>query len=142
MTDQPEALRAANVARAKAIFENFAPLDADWIAALHPDVVMEFPFGADVGLPARVAGKEQCVGLFQLVAHKLGLRFSDIEVLAMADPELVLARYKGEGMFGDKPYRQDYLTLMGFKDGQLILYREHVDTVVVQKLFGHLSALM
>ncbi len=142
MNNEADSLRTANLLRARGIFERFLPLEPEWVAGLHPDVVMEFPFGSDVGLPAQITGKEQCAGLFQLVFNKLGLHFHDIEVLGMADPNLVLARYKGEGKFGDKLYRQSYLTLLGFKDEKLILYREHVDTVIVEKTFGHLSAIV
>jgi len=142
MSTHETALREANVARSHAMISTFAPFDPDWVARLHPDIVMEFPFGAAVGLPAQVAGKEQCTGLFQLVAAKLGLKFSDIEILGMADPEMVLAQYSGEGAFGETPYRQKYITLLRFQDGQLVLYREFVDTQVVAEAFGHLSAIV
>lgn len=141
MSTHETALREANIARSHAMFSNFAPSDPAWVAGLHPDITMEFPFGAAVGLPDRVVGKEQCAGLFQLVEAKLGLKFSDIELLGMADPDMVLAQYRGEGAFGDTPYRQKYITLLRFQDGQLVLYREFVDTQVVAEAFGHLSAI-
>ena len=137
-----KAVRAANVARAKAMFENFTPLEPGWIDGLHPDLAMEFPFGEAVGLPPRIEGKAQCSGLFQIVAQKLGLVFSDIEIAGMADPDRVLATYKGKGAFGTTPYNQSYITLLEFRDGKLILYREYVDTQVVAAAFGHLSAIV
>ena len=142
MSTDDNALREANIARSRAMFSAFTPFDPNWVAGLHPDIVMEFPFGAAVGLPAQVAGKEHCAGLFQLVATKLGLVFSDIEILGMADPNLILAQYRGEGAFGDTPYRQKYITLLRFQDEQLVLYREFVDTQVVAEAFGHLSAIV
>lgn len=142
MSTDENALRAANIARAEAIFTRFTPLDPAWVDGLHPDIVMEFPFGAAVGLPAQVPGKDHCAGLFQLVFQKLGLVFSDIEVVGMADPNRVLATYKGAGALGDKAYNQTYITLLEFRDGKLILYREYVDTQVVAEAFGHLSAIV
>ncbi|MES2492612.1 MAG: nuclear transport factor 2 family protein [Pseudomonadota bacterium] len=136
------ARRQANIAQCHAMFSVFAPFDPQWVARLHPDIVMEFPFGAAVGLPGQVIGKEHCVGLFQLVATKLGLTFSNIEILGMADPDMVLALYSGEGAFDGTPYRQKYITMLRFQDGQLVLYREFVDTQVVAEAFGHLSAIV
>ena len=137
-----KAVRDANVARAKAMLETFTPFEQSWIDGLHPDIAMEFRFGEAVGLPARVEGKAYCAGLFQTVVDKLGLAFSDIEILGMADPNLVLAQYKGKGAFGSTPYNQTYITLLEFRDGKLILYREYVDTQVVAAAFGHLSAIV
>ena len=71
----------------------------------------------------------------------LGLRFSGVEVHGMADPNLVLTEYQGHGAFNGKPYEQRYITLLRFADGRLILYREHMDTMIVEKVIGHLSAL-
>ena len=136
------ALREANIAHSRAMFSAFTPFEPGWVAGLHPDIVMEFPFGQAVGLPAQVAGKDHCAGLFQLVATKLGLTFSDIEILGMADPNMILAQYNGEGVFAGKPYRQKYITLLRFQGEQLVLYREFVDTQVVADAFGHLSAIV
>jgi len=141
MTTQDDALRASNVARAQAMLDDFKPLTDAWLAGLHDDLVMEFPFGADVGLPPRIEGKTICSGLFQAVVHKLGLRFAGIQVYGMADPNLVLAEYRGHGAFNGKPYEQRYITLLRFADGRLILYREYVDSKIVENVIGHLSAL-
>jgi len=142
VTGDNQTLRTANIARSHKMFSSFTPNDPDWVAVLHPDIVMEFPFGAAVGLPAQVPGKDHCAGLFQLVFAKLGLVFSDIVIMGMEDPNFVLAQYSGVGAFDGKPYHQRYITLLEFRDGQLILYREHVDTEVVASVFGHLSAII
>lgn len=137
-----DSLKEANVAKALDAFVNFNPLEQSWCDGLHDDIVMEFPFGADVGLPARVEGKAMCQGLFQAVVQKLNLSFSDVRVDAMDDPNFVIAQYKGAGSFDGKPYNQLYITLMEYRDGKLILYREFVDTKIVADVFGHMSALM
>ena len=131
-----------NMACARAAFENFTPLEPAWVANLHPDIVMEFPYGEDIGLPPRVEGKDQCAGLFQLVFTKLGLVFFDVEVSGMADPDGVLVECRGKGAFGDVIYNQTYVIRLGFRDGKVILYREYFNTKVVVDAFGHLSALM
>lgn len=133
--------RAENVAKARAMLENFSPMDQGWCDVLADEIVMEFPFGADVGLPPKVEGKPACVGLFRAVYNTLNLAFSDVAVHAMDDPNLVLAEYKGAGAFKGKPYNQSYITLLEFADGKLRRYREHVDTKVVADVLGHLSAL-
>lgn len=141
MSDSDASRRSDAISRARAAYENFKPYDQSWIDGLHSDVVMEFPVGPTVGLPASVAGKDHCVGLFQQVSTMLGLTFSDIHILGMADPDAVLVQCKGAGAMNGKPYNQQYMTLLEFKDGKMKLYREYFDTKVVADVMGDLSSL-
>lgn len=134
-----DALRASNLAKARAAFERFRPDEQSWCDALHDDIVMEFPFGTDLGLPPRVEGKADSIALFQNTLKALGLVFSDIQLAGMADPNFVLAQYKGTGSFAGKPYNQSYITVVEYRDGKLALYREFFDTKIVADVFGHMS---
>lgn len=134
-------LRENNIARSRAMLEKFSPSDAAWLDELHPQMCIEFPFGAGVGLPDRIEGKNNCAGLLQLVADKLNLVFFGVELFGMSDPNLVLAEYEGKGHFNGKSYEQKYITLLRFENEKLILYREYLDTQVIAEGPGHLSAL-
>lgn len=142
MASQEEMQRQANVDRVRDMMENFVPHTESWCAGLHDDIAMEFPFGADVGLPPRMEGKAVCAGLFQAVVDKLGLKFSNLRISPMADPNCVVVEYDGTGSFNGKPYNQKYIAVLQFADGKLILYREYVDSKIVENVIGHLSALM
>jgi len=136
-------LRRANVERTRNILERFSPFEPSWLEVLHPDIAMEFPFGESLGYPARIEGREECTKIYQLVSEKLGLTFSNVEVEGMADPNLVLAQYRGSGVFNEiVAYNQRYITVLGFRDEQLVLYREHLDTNVTAETLGHLNAIL
>lgn len=141
MADNAETIRQANVALAKSIMERFGRDMDGWYDNLHDDIVMEFPFGPTIGLPGRVEGKEAAAGLFAAVAAGVQVQFSNIVVSPLADPNRVLVEYTGYSEPNGVVYDQTYITVQEFRDGKLIFYREYMDTTVVTKAFGDVSAL-
>ncbi|MET0545830.1 MAG: hypothetical protein ABWZ40_05940, partial [Caulobacterales bacterium] len=99
MTEKDNALRAANLALAEKILGNFGRNMDGWYDNLHQDAVLEFPFGALVGIPPRLEGKESAVGMFSAVAANLHVQFSEIKIQPLLDPNLLLAEYRGKGSF-------------------------------------------
>jgi len=134
--------RAANLALARSMFEDFEPTSPAWQATLADDVVMTFPYADSIGLPPVVEGKEAAVGLFVAVSEKLSLKFHDVRLQAMADPEWVLVEVRGKGAFKGNPYNQQYITLVRFCDGRLKEYREYFDCQVVVDCFGSIENLL
>ncbi len=137
-----ESQRAANLALARSAFEDFEPTSPAWQAGLADDVVMTFPYADSIGLPPVVEGKEAAVGLFIGVAEKLNLKFHDVRLQSMADPEWVLVETRGKGSFKGNAYNQQYITLVQFRDGQMKQYREYFDCQVVVDCFGSIEKLM
>lgn len=137
-----ESQRAANLALARSAFEDFEPTSQAWQAGLADDVVMTFPYADSIGLPPVVEGKEAAIGLFIEVAEKLNLKFHDVRLQPMADPEWVLVETRGKGSFKGNAYNQQYITLVQFRDGQMKQYREYFDCQVVVDCFGSIEKLM
>jgi hypothetical protein len=69
MTESDMAIRAANVALANRIMADFGRDMRHWYDNLHDDMVLEFPYGASVGMPTRIEGKTACSRLFAANLH-------------------------------------------------------------------------
>jgi len=110
-----------------------------WYDCLDDEIVMEFPFGPSIGLPARVEGKDACVATLKMACDTLEIRFEDVRALPLADSSMVVVEYRGHGEPGGKVYDQTYICLQQYKDGKLVLFREYMDTSVVLRVFGNLG---
>lgn len=141
MTNDTARLRDSNVALATELMERFGRDMDGWYDNLHDDIVMEFPFGPSVGMPARVEGKAACAGVFALVCQAIQVQFSNIVVSPLADPNRLIVEYTGYSEPGGKTYGQTYISVQEFRDGKMILFREYWNALVVDRTFGDLSAL-
>ena len=141
MADDDARLRDRNVALATELMERFGRDMDGWYDYLHDDIVMEFPFGPSVGMPARVEGKQACSGLFATVCQAVQVQFSNIRVSPMADPNQIVVEYTGYSEPGGAIYNQTYISVQEYRDGKMILFREYWDAVVVRECFGDLSGL-
>jgi ketosteroid isomerase-like protein len=139
MADDGEAVRARNLATARRMMADFGHRMDGWFDLLHDDVVMEFPFGASIGMPTRIEGKAAVGATFEMAANTLGVRFHDVVIEPMLDPNRLLVQCRGEGGTPERPYRQRYVTLHEYRDGKLVLFREHFDTKIVFDTFGDLG---
>src|SRR3546814_15753992 len=75
MAEDDAGLRDRNVAIATELMERFGHDMDGWYDHLHDDIVMEFPFGACVGMPTRIEGRASCAAVFQTVSsawHRVG----------------------------------------------------------------------
>ena len=54
--------REANIALATKIMSDFGRNMEGWYDNLHDDIVLEFPFGASVGMPTRIEGRAAAGG--------------------------------------------------------------------------------
>lgn len=132
-------LSAANVALATRLLNDLGRNMEGWYDNLHPDLVMELPYGDSVGLPARLEG-EAARGMFQTAVEVFGCKMYDINVHPMADPAKVFVEYKGMGNAQGRDYPQNYACIQEFRDGKLIGYREYFDTAVVNDVLGDIIA--
>lgn len=141
MTANDDSVRARNLEVARRIMADFGHAMDGWFDNLHDDIVMEFPFGATVGMPARIEGKAAASEMFAMAANGLGVRFHDVVIEPMLDPNRFLVQCRGEGGSPERPYRQRYVTIHEYRDGKLVQFREHFDTKVVDDTFGDLAAV-
>ena len=140
MTDS-NAERQANVALATRIMNDFGRNMDGWYDHLHDDIVMEFPFGASVGMPTRVEGKAAASALFGAVVAGVQVQFRDIVIHPMLDPGHFTVEYRGYSEPNGKVYDQTYISLLEFRDGKMSLFKEYWNAMVVDRTFGDLSAL-
>jgi ketosteroid isomerase-like protein len=94
------------------------------------DIVMEFPYGASLGMPDRFEGKKAVVDyareLFRLIPD---LKMRDMHYSSVAgDPNTVFIEYVSDiATPGGHTYRQIYVNKMQFRDGLLVHMREFWD---------------
>jgi ketosteroid isomerase-like protein len=141
MTESDMTIRAANVALAKRIMADFGRDMRNWYDNLHDDMVMEFPFGASVGMPTRIEGKTACSSLFAATCAAVQVQFHDVRVHPMQDPNYLLVEYRGYSEPGGRVYDQTYICVQEYRDGKMILFREYWNSKIVDEVFGDLSAL-
>jgi len=140
MTDA-DAAREANIALATKIMNDFCRNMDGWYDHLHDDIVMEFPFGASVGMPTRVEGKAAASALFAAVVAGVQVQFRDIAIHPMLDPARFTIEYRGYSEPNGKVYDQTYVSILEFRDGKMIGFKEYWNAIVVDRTFGDLSAL-
>ena len=133
--------RDANIALATKLLKDFGLNMEHWYDYLHDEIVMEFPFGASVGMPVRVEGKTNCSAMFATVCAAVQVKFSDIVVHPLLDPNRLIVEYKGHSNPAGKSYDQTYICIQEFRDGKLTLFKEFWNAIVVRDTFGDLSAL-
>src|SRR3546814_16429366 len=94
MAEDDAGLRDRNVAIATELMERFGHDMDGWYDHLHDDIVMEFPFGACVGMPTRIEGRAPCAAVSQNVCDAVQVRFSIIGITPMSDPTLTAPNRK------------------------------------------------
>lgn len=141
MADNLTTVARSNVELATGIMRRFGRDMDGWYDNLHDDIVMEFPFGPSVGMPARVEGKVACSAVFAAVVAGVQVQFDNIRVSPLADPNRVVVEYTGYSEPGGKVYDQTYISLQEYRDGKMTLFREYWNALIVHDVFGDLSAL-
>jgi ketosteroid isomerase-like protein len=134
-------IRDGNVALASKLMNQFGRDMDGWYDQLHEECVVEFPFGASVGMPPRIEGKEACTALFTKVCDAVKVQFSNIVICPLADPSTLLLEYSGYSEPQGLVYDQTYMCIIKFQDGKVILYKEYWNAVVVRDTFGDLTGM-
>jgi ketosteroid isomerase-like protein len=97
------------------------------------DGIVEFPF---VNLRfTDMASFDAVIG--PSLAALDGLTFTDVSFVALADPNAVIAKYRGHATvsFTGKPYEQSYVTEAHVRHGKITSYSEYYDTAVLNEAF-------
>ncbi|MCB1668186.1 MAG: PhzA/PhzB family protein [Pseudomonadales bacterium] len=141
MSQDAEALRKSNILLATKVLEDFGRNMDGWYDNLHENVIMEFPYGPSIGMPDRAEGKAACSGVFQFADQFLRVKFYDIRIQGLADPNKLIVECKGHGTPDAGDYHQQYVFLQEYRDGKLFSTKEYFNTKVVIDLLGDLSPL-
>jgi uncharacterized protein (TIGR02246 family) len=111
--------------------------DADGFADLFaPDAVIEMPFGALPGMPARLAGREAIRDYSrQVMASPLRIEdFEMTELYQSQDPEVVIAevRAKATVTTTGRSFTATSIQVFRIRDGHIVLFRDFADPRVVE----------
>lgn len=109
-----------------------------WIGMLAPDAVLEFPYGASLGLPVRIDGAEAIADYMKSVGNSLGsFEFSNIDIMESVGGGEAWASFHGESTAETgRLYSQDYAAFMKVCDGRITFYREFWDPCRVAYALG------
>lgn len=110
-----------------------------WLDLFADDAIVEFPYAASVGLPARLIGKPAIAAYFRRTPDMFrGLAFRDLELHATADPDVALAEVHGSATIAPHgaAYEQDYVMVVECRAGQIVRYREYWDVAAALAAFG------
>ena len=122
------------MAIARRIFDGFNCGDvASFADCLHVEITANFPF-APPAMPKELQGKDAV-----LAAMTQGRSMMESMMLTMertywipADETLAVEASGASLLVGGIPYNNRYIFLIGFRDGQVILWREYFDSLIMQ----------
>lgn len=99
-----------------------------WSEMLAEDVVVNFPYAPDLGLPGQVKGRQ---AMYDHIANALknmpDLTFSNLRKYPTSDPDLIWFEVHGSANVPStgKAYEQDYVCKLRAKDGVIVAYSEY-----------------
>jgi ketosteroid isomerase-like protein len=110
-----------------------------WLALFADDAVIEFPYAAGMGVPARLQGKDAIRSYFARATQVFqNFSFRDVRRHATPDPNLAIAEAHGSATIAttSRPYEQDYVFFVECRDGLIVRYREYWNPVAAHESFG------
>lgn len=92
------------------------------------DLVLEFPY-ADP--PGRVEGKETVREYLRKALSVFSIRLHLEQIYECVDPDVLLAEYTSDGSVTStgKDYANRYISVVGFRDGEICRQREYYNPV-------------
>lgn len=110
-----------------------------WLDLFADDAVIEFPYAASLGTPARLDGKDAIRAYFrEIVPTMENLVFSDGRHHPAHDPDVAWLEVHGAAQISStgRRYEQDYVMFGRAREGRLVLYREYWDPCVAARAMG------
>jgi ketosteroid isomerase-like protein len=135
----PDQRRARNVANLENYYRLLAARDIDgWITLWAEGCEQMIPF-ASGDLPTTVTGRDKVYDLYKkMAAGYTSLRFSDIELHPMHNPDQVFARWTPYGELADgRVYTNNNVALFEFDGyGKITHFTEYFNPVDFRETFG------
>lgn len=112
---------------------------AEVIALYADDAIIEYPYAASFGMPARLDKAEYEKHLKSGLEQMPDLKFSNIRVYQTVDPNQYWAEAHGETVIArtGKLYEQDYVMFFRVENGKFSFYREYWNAMPVLDAFGN-----
>lgn len=97
----------------------------DWVHLFTEDGVLEFPY-APPGWPDRFQGHAAIHDHMRKFPEHLSVRFDNIRFHPVADPNLVIAEFDGEGtvLSSGRAFQQTYISVIWTEGGLITRYRD------------------
>lgn len=115
-----------------------------WLALFADDAVVEFPYAAAAGWPARLQGKDAIRDYFARASDVfLNLAFRDIRRYATTNPNIAICEAHGSATIAttSRPYEQDYVFFVECQGGLIVRYREYWNPMAAAESFGSVDAV-
>ncbi|MGH7130969.1 MAG: nuclear transport factor 2 family protein [Phycisphaerales bacterium] len=105
---------------------------ATWETLIDDDIEWELVYAPSLGHPARLSGRSEVnrhINWFRGAVERL--KFYDVRVQEMADPDLAVAEVRAEALVKStgRVYRQEYLFILRSRNGKILKLREYFDPV-------------
>lgn len=110
-----------------------------WLGLLADDAVVELPYAASLGVPARLEGLPAIRRYYlETIKSFEGLTFSGARYHRTVDPEVALIEVHGSATIRPtgRRYEQDYVILVKVRDGRVVLHREYWNPIPAIAAFG------
>lgn len=133
MNDRDAARRERNSRVVSEVLARLEAMDfAGLMALFAEDAMLDMPYRTG-GQPTRLEGKaaiDAFLRRFPQIFRRL--TFVEHTTYPMLDPDLVAAEYRSEGEAATgRPYHNVYAAIFRLRDGQVILWREYFNPLVI-----------
>ena len=114
-----------------------------WIELWAKDGVQEMPYSPP-GFPNRIEGKSAIYRHYSGLPNAYSrMAFPDLKIYPMLDPDWLLAEYRGEIDIAatGRAYNNHYCALFHLRDGQIVLFKEYFNPIILSEAFGNTGSL-
>ena len=112
----------------------------DWntaFACMTEDVCCDWPYLPIPDMPHRMVGRDAVRHFFDAgQAPFAGLNYQIDQVFELLDPQTLIVEYRSDSrhLASGLPYRNSYLGILRFRDGQVCYWREYINPQTITEL--------
>jgi uncharacterized protein len=132
-------VRARNVEVIKQFYQTLEAKDVDaFVALFGEDGVQDMPYSPP-GHPRRVETRTEIARLYAGFPNATNaVRFPNLRIYQSDDPNRMFVEVDGYVEFkgAAQPYRQSYMNIFEFRDGQIQLFREYYNPIPFAEAIG------
>ncbi len=138
-------VESANVERVRAIIASINQMDIESVIAMAAeDIVVNVPFAVP-GQPETQQGRDSFVVAMEgipVMFSRFTLQINHIYDVPDQDVVLFEMESNGEFAINGTDYGNRYMMLFGFRDGELCLWREYYNSLILQEQMAPIFELM
>ena len=135
--------RATNIAVFREMLSALGRKDWDTgFGLMTEDVVCDWPYKPIPDMPWEMRGRETIRAFFATGQEPFeGLNYHIDRIYELLDPDTLVAEYRSDSRHRESgiPYRNAYLGILRFRDGQVSYWREYINPQTISELFAALE---